>query len=69
MTTAKRGRPSKVNREDEAVYGLCEVNREDVKKSITVRIDDGERDKLDAYCRAKNITRSEAIRAWINAIC
>lgn len=56
MTTAKRGRPSK-------------VNREDVKKSITVRIDDGERDKFDAYCRAKNITRSEAIRAWINAIC
>jgi antitoxin component of RelBE/YafQ-DinJ toxin-antitoxin module len=52
----KRGRPSK-------------VNREEVKKSITVRIDDGEREKLDAYCKAKGITRAEAIRAWINAIC
>lgn len=52
----KRGRPAK--------------NPDEVKKSLTIRLDDEEREKLERYAQYKGISnKSEVIRAWINAIC
>ena len=44
-------------------------NPDEVKKSFTIRLDDDEREKLERYCQYKGVSKSEVIRAWINAIC
>ena len=53
--TEKRGRPAK--------------KADEVKKSVTIRLDDSERERLDRYCEYKGLTRSEVIRLLSNAIC
>lgn len=40
-----------------------------VKKSLTIRIDDEEREKLERYCEYRGMKISEVIRTLINAIC